>query len=634
MRKLLSYLGAAGLSASLLAAALIALPGTDVKVNGDLSGTVQNEVRITQNPTDAQNFVVAYNDGANPSVPGSLGVSFSTDGGATWADVQLAQPTHPALGTTLNVIFDPAVASDSQGNIYALYIATVNASAPESGIFIERSTDKGQTWTPPATNPTVIDSNLPSLPPGGPDSSYRFNDRGDMTVDVSDNVHVVWIKDVDVNQPTSDIYYSKSPPPVPPGPGNPTGLDFTGLSPGSVAPKTVNDNPGCPPACPPKPAGSTDFANAPTVAVAADGTIYVAWIDVNVLISSAQPAKLMVDRSFDGGVSFGPDILARNLDGIVTPIIGVTGQLKTASGAADAFSGSYPVLATDPANPSTVYLAFAGDPVSSADPLGLDEADIYFSKSTDGGLTWSSPARVNDDTTTNDQIHPDMAVKPDGTIDIVWYDKRLSANDDRWDVFITKSTDGGATFAPNMRITDQSDAASTDILGNAWLGEYLGLAVDASNAYVAFTTSRADSFGDIYFDSVPNSAIGAAPSACPRSQGFWKNHSASWPATSLVLGGQTYTQAEMLAILDAPSRGDASLILAKQLIATKLSIASGSDAAPILATIATADSILGTLPGKVPQGIKTSSSAGQAMAAAAEALDSYVNGALTPGCTP
>jgi hypothetical protein len=109
-----------------------------------------------------------------------------------------------------------------------------------------------------------------------------------MTVDGSDNVHVVWIKDVDVNQPTSDIYYSKSPPPVP-GPCNPTGLDFTGLSPGSVAPKTVNDNPWLPPACPPKPARSTDFANAPTVAVAVDGTIYVAWIDVNVLISSAQP---------------------------------------------------------------------------------------------------------------------------------------------------------------------------------------------------------------------------------------------------------------------------------------------------------------------------------------------------------
>jgi hypothetical protein len=122
-------LGAAGLSASLLAAALIALPGTDVKVNGELSGTVQNEVRITQNLTDAQNFVVAYNDGANPSVPSSLGVSFQPDGGATWADVQLAQPTHPALGTTLNVIFDPGVASDSQGNIYALYIATVNAVA-------------------------------------------------------------------------------------------------------------------------------------------------------------------------------------------------------------------------------------------------------------------------------------------------------------------------------------------------------------------------------------------------------------------------------------------------------------------------------------------------------------------------
>ena len=113
------------------------------------------------------------------------------------------------------------------------------------------------------------------------------------------------------------------------------------------------------------------------------------------------------------------------------------------------------------------------------------------------------------------------------------------------------NSDGGATFASNTRITDQSDAASTDIVGNAWLGEYLGLAVDASNAYVAFTTSRADGFGDIYFDSIANSAIGAVPSACQRSEGFWKNHASSWPATRVVLGTRLYTQADLLAILRA-----------------------------------------------------------------------------------
>jgi hypothetical protein len=624
------------LAAGLLAAlsgivAGSALAGTDVQINSDAPGTVQNEIRITQNPTDALNLVVAHNDGSG-SGPNSLGVSFSTDGGATWTDLQLSVPTHPTLGTTLDVIFDPGVASDSQGNIYAIYIATINQIAPESGIFIERSTDKGQTWTPAATNPTAIDSNLPSMPPGGPDSSYRFNDRCDMTVDGSNNVHVVWIKDVDVNQPTSDIYYSKSPPPVAPGPGNPTGLDFTGLGPGSVAPQTVNDNPGCPPACPPGPPGSTDFANAPTVAVASDGTIYVAWVDLNVQVSTAQPAKIKVDRSLNGGMSFNPDVTAQNLDGIALNILAIAAPLSTASGSADASGGTYPVLATDPANPQTVYLAFAGDPTGAADPSGADEADIFFSKSTNGGSSWSMPVRVNDDGTTNDQSHPDMAVKPDGTIDIVWYDKRNAAGDDLWDVYITKSTDGGATFAPNTRISDQSYAASTDVVGSPWLGEYLGIAVDSSNAYVAFTTSYNDSLGDVFFDSIANSAIGA--NRCPRSRGFWANHLAAWPVASLVLGSETYTQSELQALLRRPAKGDASLILAGQLIAARLNIANGSDPTPVSTALATADALLSAFAGKLPYGVKTSTVSGQAMLAAKNTLDSYNNGQLTPACTP
>jgi hypothetical protein len=64
---------------------------------------------------------------------------------------------------------------------------------------------------------------------------------------------------------------------------------------------------------------------------------------------------------------------------------------------------------------------------------------------------------------------------------------------------------------------------------------------------------------------------------CPLGQGFWKNHTGAWPVTSLTLGRQTYTQAELLALFDTPPRGDASVILAQQLIAAKLNIANGSN---------------------------------------------------------
>src|SRR5262249_9423354 len=68
---------------------------------------------------------------------------------------------------------------------------------------------------------------------------------------------------------------------------------------------------------------------------------------------------------------------------------------------------------------------------------------------------------------------------------------------------------------------------------------------------------------------------------CPLTQGYWKNHPNAWPVTTLMLGGQTYSQAELLTILNTPVGGDASLSLADQLIATKLNIAAGSDPTPI-----------------------------------------------------
>lgn len=123
---------------------------------------------------------------------------------------------------------------------------------------------------------------------------------------------------------------------------------------------------------------------------------------------------------------------------------------------------------------------------------------------------------------------------------------------------------------------------------------------------------------------------------CPLTQGFWKNHPSAWPVTSLTLGRQTYTQAELLTILTTPvgsgGSADASLILADQLIAAKLNITNGS--APIGATVAAADALLGGFAGKLPYGVTPSSVTGQAMTNNANTLDSYNNGQLTPSCIP
>ena len=107
---------------------------------------------------------------------------------------------------------------------------------------------------------------------------------------------------------------------------------------------------------------------------------------------------------------------------------------------------------------------------------------------------------------------------------------------------------------------------------------------------------------------------------------------------SLTLGAQSYTQAELLNILNTPvgmgKSSDASLILAYQLIAAKLNAANGSDPAPVSSAIASADDLLDDYSGKLPYKVKTSSAAGQNMVNVASQLESYNKGLLTPVCNP
>lgn len=468
------------LFAFVVAVALAGFPGVghtagDIRVNGDLPGTVQNEIRITRNATDLLNLALVYNDGIGlPASP--LGVSFTLDGGATWSDRQLSVPRHPVMGTpddnlALTAIFDPYIDSDPSGNLYAGYIANAGYSTP-NGIFIERSIDKGNSWS----GPTTIAFNLRAAGPADP--NYRYNDRPDMMADASGNVLVVWIKDVGMTTPASDIYFARSGPPSATSISNPTGLDFTAASAGSVAPKTVNDHP-----------NGTDWANVPDVVVASDGTIYVSWINVDVTNPLVKPGMLMLDQSRDGGVTFGADRQ-------VQTITALPKWLHTSLGATDAWAGSYPVIGVSPANPAEVYMAYA------AVGAGGDEGDIFFVRSSDRGVTWSAPMRVNADVTAYDQFHPVMTVAPNGRIDLAWYDKRNSSNDDRWDVYLASSWNGGRSFGPNVRISDQTFATPTDAWGQPWMGEYFALEADAATAFLAFTSSISDARGDIYYDTL------------------------------------------------------------------------------------------------------------------------------------
>jgi VCBS repeat protein len=122
-----------------------------------------------------------------------------------------------------------------------------------------------------------------------------------------------------------------------------------------------------------------------------------------------------------------------------------------------------------------------------------------------------------------------------------------------------------------------------------------------------------------------------APTTCPPlTQGFWKNHQGAWKVTSLTLGITAYSAVQIETILQTPASGDASLILANQLVAASLNIANGTDPTPVAATIADANALLGA--GPIPENINPSSPLGQQMVNDAAILDNYNNGNVTQAC--
>ena len=154
----------------------------------------------------------------------------------------------------------------------------------------------------------------------------------------------------------------------------------------------------------------------------------------------------------------------------------------------------------------------------------------------------------------------------------------------------------------------------------------------ATNAFQSTAIAQVPQWEHVTFSTAGIVEIPGVSDECPLSQGFWKNHPDDWPVDSLDLGTETYDQAELLALFTSPPKGDASLILAHQLIAARLNVANGSDPTPIAGILTDADALLGGFGGKLPYGVKPSSSTGRQMVDLADFLDEYNTRLLTPDC--
>jgi hypothetical protein len=121
---------------------------------------------------------------------------------------------------------------------------------------------------------------------------------------------------------------------------------------------------------------------------------------------------------------------------------------------------------------------------------------------------------------------------------------------------------------------------------------------------------------------------------CTLTQGYWKNHGGTgpqadaWPVNNLTLGSVNYTQAQLLAILGTPVKGNGLISLAHQLIAAKLNVAAGADDTDIATAIGNADALIGAL---VIPPVGSGSLSTSATSSLTGALGAFNEGTTGPG---
>ena len=125
--------------------------------------------------------------------------------------------------------------------------------------------------------------------------------------------------------------------------------------------------------------------------------------------------------------------------------------------------------------------------------------DIYFSRSKDGGTSWSPPQIVNDDPNPDlHQFYPSLEVNPRGIVMLAWYDRRKDPNNVLTDYYFTYSTDGGKNWKPQVALTSsQADFSHIgDDNADFGVGEYTAM-VSTSNMAIPFWADGRENNGRV-----------------------------------------------------------------------------------------------------------------------------------------
>jgi hypothetical protein len=199
----------------------------------------------------------------------------------------------------------------------------------------------------------------------------------------------------------------------------------------------------------------------------------------------------MMDRSFDGGETFGEDVEVSNYPW-------------------DNY-GTFPFICTDYSDRETrgnIYLVWADN--------RYDDDDIWFQRSDDGGDTWLPfPIRVND-ITTYDQFWPVVRCDTNGRVHVIYYDDRDFPG--IYNAWLAWSDDAGDTWT-NAPLSDQALYFNMPN-SNVRFGDYIGLDAYANKIVPVWTDDRTGDFNQEIYSAQVDITTMVNDAGLPRQTAF------------------------------------------------------------------------------------------------------------------
>jgi Neuraminidase (sialidase) len=158
---------------------------------------------------------------------------------------------------------------------------------------------------------------------------------------------------------------------------------------------------------------------------------------------------------------------------------------------------------------------------SVADGTLSNPADVIFIRSTNGGSNWSAPRRINDDARNRNAWHwfGTLAVAPNGRIDVCWYDTRGQTNNLFSALYYSQSTDGGLTWSSNRAVSPPFNHTLGYPMQRK-IGDYIGM-VSLNDATCIAYTATFNGEQDIYFRRIQPPVIISIAKAADRVTLTW-----------------------------------------------------------------------------------------------------------------